>query len=581
MKIYTSHYYNKPLEKDDSIIKIAISTKIFDNIASKINIHEPSFAPSYSIWMDHKNDHDDEKYVNRFKSEIIPKINFGEKLKEWEKLGKDIALLCYKKPEEFCHRQIIAEILENDYGYDIKEYGYESMIRKDYKMVDIYSKEFKEETAKETVKKTYDKKETPVEKLSLKPDFKKKDGKFYLAITGHANIEKALRQKNVSSGYDENVYKKFELDIQLMIKNLCDYKKIDEKDLVLISGMARGVDEIFAIYAMEHNLDLILAVPNSVSWHKNRDPRHDGTKAQAERYDEILNYVKLKQNGISGIYEIRKMYQGKEYQYANFARNDFMVNNCNGIVSHKIDKSPGTTHAINSAIHNGKHLGNIYSYDGLKTLKEHFSNLSIGENNLDDTNDTSKVFSIQYNTDLFTFSTHVLIHGCNCFNTMGAGVASIIKDNYPEMFAADDVTLKGDRNKMGTFTYAKINGGDEKTKPVYGVNLYSQYTFYDKNDMFDIKAFKNGMYSVLNHFIKERNDKGKKDKVIKFSFPAIGLGLANGKIEEIYSVLKKIEKDFKKDNVSLSLCLHPKDKELNKKFKELENDKSKHVGVEL
>ena len=59
---------------------------------------------------------------------------------------------------------------------------------------------------------------------------------------------------------------------------------------------------------------------------------------------------------------------------------------------------------------------------------------------------------------------------------------------------------------------------------------------------------------------------GKEDKVIKFSFPAIGLGLANGKIEEIYSVLKKMEKDFKKDNVSLSLCLHPKDKELNKKF---------------
>ena len=31
----------------------------------------------------------------------------------------------------------------------------------------------------------------------------------------------------------------------------------------------------------------------------------------------------------------------------------------------------------------------------------------------------------------------VIIQGCNCFHTMGAGIAKYIKQDFPEAFAAD------------------------------------------------------------------------------------------------------------------------------------------------
>ena len=41
----------------------------------------------------------------------------------------------------------------------------------------------------------------------------------------------------------------------------------------------------------------------------------------------------------------------------------------------------------------------------------------------------------------------VIIHGCNCFCTMGAGIAKTIKDIFPEAYKADLNTKKGDRSK--------------------------------------------------------------------------------------------------------------------------------------
>ena len=35
--------------------------------------------------------------------------------------GKDIALICYEKPGEFCHRNIVREWLK-EFGYKVEEY---------------------------------------------------------------------------------------------------------------------------------------------------------------------------------------------------------------------------------------------------------------------------------------------------------------------------------------------------------------------------------------------------------------------------------------------------------------------------
>ena len=52
------------------------------------------------------------------------------------------------------------------------------------------------------------------------------------------------------------------------------------------------------------------------------------------------------------------------------------------------------------------------------------------------------------------FNYDVVIHGCNCFNTMGAGIAKQLASNFPELKTVDDNTIYGSLDKIGTYTYA-------------------------------------------------------------------------------------------------------------------------------
>ena len=67
----------------------------------------------------------------------------------------------------------------------------------------------------------------------------------------------------------------------------------------------------------------------------------------------------------------------------------------------------------------------------------------------------------------------VIVHGCNCFCTMGAGIAKGIKSEFPEAYAADMNTKSGDHSKMGTITYAQIGN-------LAVVNAYTQFNWGGK-----------------------------------------------------------------------------------------------------
>ena len=124
MKIYTSYFSNIPNLEKAGIACCAICLKVpafFEgpNLAS--------VAPSGSILMDHKRDHDDKKYKERYINEILCAYRFHpEYITEFlEKIsgGRDVALLCYERPEDFCHRHILAEWMnEKMPGLDIHEY---------------------------------------------------------------------------------------------------------------------------------------------------------------------------------------------------------------------------------------------------------------------------------------------------------------------------------------------------------------------------------------------------------------------------------------------------------------------------
>jgi O-acetyl-ADP-ribose deacetylase (regulator of RNase III) len=69
---------------------------------------------------------------------------------------------------------------------------------------------------------------------------------------------------------------------------------------------------------------------------------------------------------------------------------------------------------------------------------------------------------------------NLIVHGCNCFNTMGAGFANQIRINFPEAWSADQRTVRGDMNKLGSFTQATVNrNGHDITI----INAYTQFGY--------------------------------------------------------------------------------------------------------
>lgn len=80
---------------------------------------------------------------------------------------------------------------------------------------------------------------------------------------------------------------------------------------------------------------------------------------------------------------------------------------------------------------------------------------------------------IRYHTgDLLESDCTVIAHGCNCFHTMGSGIARSISDKWPEVYVADCRSMYGTRDKLGTFTSCQTHGGGPL---VY--NLYTQFRY--------------------------------------------------------------------------------------------------------
>ena len=115
----------------------------------------------------------------------------------------------------------------------------------------------------------------------------------------------------------------------------------------------------------------------------------------------------------------------------------------------------------------------------------------------------------------------VIIHGCNCFCTMGAGIARSIKAAYPEAYQADLATKAGDRSKLGTISYALCNG-------VWVVNAYTQYR-YGRGMHTD--------YDAISKAFKLIASKTKPGK--RIGYPAIGAGLGGGNWNIISEIIDK------------------------------------------
>jgi uncharacterized phage-like protein YoqJ len=171
--------------------------------------------------------------------------------------------------------------------------------------------------------------------------------KTVIGITGHANIEFPFNRKYDPNIYDMDVFKKIFADLEKFLKS--------KGQVTCCCGMARGVDEIFALVAMKLNLDLIICVPGSVEWHKNLKVHSKFGKAQALNYNLILSYKNLIK-----IIEVEK---DEDSLLVFNKRNQFIVDNSDEIYSYHLFDSIGTSDCIKKAIIENKYEGNLFKGD--------------------------------------------------------------------------------------------------------------------------------------------------------------------------------------------------------------------------
>jgi uncharacterized protein YeaO (DUF488 family) len=124
MKIYTSYFANLKNLEEAGIYPVGICCKV-PSFFKGPNLE--SVAPSKSILFEHKENPDEERYEQRYINEILCAYRFHpeyliERLESFNN-GGDVALCCYEKPSEFCHRHILAKWLnEKIPGLNIEEY---------------------------------------------------------------------------------------------------------------------------------------------------------------------------------------------------------------------------------------------------------------------------------------------------------------------------------------------------------------------------------------------------------------------------------------------------------------------------
>lgn len=133
INVLTSYYY-EPNLKDSSNILVSISCSITNGVFQRYGndriIHYNKLAPSQHLHtLMYNNKIPVEQYISLFNHQLTqlnPHIIMKELL-EFGKKENDVILLCYEKPEDFCHRQLVADWF-NTNGYFVEEYKYKKTL---------------------------------------------------------------------------------------------------------------------------------------------------------------------------------------------------------------------------------------------------------------------------------------------------------------------------------------------------------------------------------------------------------------------------------------------------------------------
>ena len=116
----------------------------------------------------------------------------------------------------------------------------------------------------------------------------------------------------------------------------------------------------------------------------------------------------------------------------------------------------------------------------------------------------------------------LIVHGCNCFHTMGAGIAGTIAKQFPYAAKVDrECTAYGDITKLSNSSIAHVGEGRNI------VNMYTQYL--PGKDLY--------MNALVLGFQKLSKQIHTTERI---GIPAIGCGIAGGDWEELAPIIADI-----------------------------------------
>lgn len=131
----------------------------------------------------------------------------------------------------------------------------------------------------------------------------------------------------------------------------------------------------------------------------------------------------------------------------------------------------------------------------------------------------------------------VVVHGCNCFCTMGAGIAPIMAENFGcDKYRLENPKYKGSILKLGQIDfegrmllegviYDVLLG---QTANLYIVNAYTQYNYgMRQGPPLDYAALAL-CFTKINHLFKGK----------RIGLPQIGCGLAGGDWKTVSDLIK-------------------------------------------
>jgi O-acetyl-ADP-ribose deacetylase (regulator of RNase III) len=139
-------------------------------------------------------------------------------------------------------------------------------------------------------------------------------------------------------------------------------------------------------------------------------------------------------------------------------------------------------------------------------------------------------------------------HGCNCFHTMGSGIAKTFNE-YTEgqLLEADKRTVYGDINKLGDISYIDFNN-------VKFFNIYSQFVYasqVENNSENMVYVHWESVYKALYKIIF--NLPHNSDNIL--ALPYIGCGLAGGKEEDLENLIDKIKNSSSFMGLNMNLTI--------------------------